>query len=234
MGQRSYEEGTATGPRRVLIVEDHPLLAEALQTLLERRAGFEVVGTESTIAGMLARVARDAPDLVVLDQHLPDGKGTDAIRRIQQGGRGIQVVGLTADASDETLLAAIEAGAAGFIPKSEPAARIIELLSRAAAGEIVIPVDDLVRLVARQTERRAHERERERVASELTPRDREILTLIAAGIDTKEIAARTGLTVNTVRGHVQAVIEKLETHSRLEAVLRAAALGLVAHPGERQ
>jgi len=221
------EEAPTDGPRRVLIVEDHPMLADALQTLLERRAGFNVIGTESTIAGMLAHVARDAPDLVVLDQHLPDGKGTDAIHAVQQRSPHTQVVVLTADASDETLLAAIEAGAAGFIPKSEPAARIIALLARAAAGEIVIPVDDLARLIARQTERRARERERQRVASELTPRDREILTLIASGIDTKEIAARTGLTVNTVRGHVQSVIEKLDTHSRLEAVLRAAALGLV-------
>ena len=216
----------------MLIVEDHPMLAEALQTLLERRAGFNVIGAESTIAGMLARIAHDAPDLVVLDQHLPDGKGTDSIQQLRQMSPRTQVVVLTADASDETLLAAVEAGAAGFIPKSEPAARIIALLSRAAAGEIVIPVDDLARLLARQSERQARERERRRVAGELTPRDREILALVAAGIDTKEIAARTGLTVNTVRGHVQSVIEKLDAHSRLEAVLRAAALGLVAHPGE--
>ena len=208
------------------------MLAEALQTLLERRAGFSVIGAESTIAGMLTHVAHDAPDLIVLDQHLPDGKGTDSIQRIRQMDPRIQVVVLTADASDETLLAAIEAGAAGFIPKSEPAARIIALLSRAAAGEIVIPVDDLARLLARQSAQQARERERRRVANELTPRDREILALIAAGIDTKEIAARTGLTVNTVRGHVQSVIEKLDAHSRLEAVLRAAALGLVARPGE--
>jgi two-component system nitrate/nitrite response regulator NarL len=222
----------AGGAKRVLIVEDHPMLAEALQTLLERRAGFEVIGSESTVAGLLEHVARDAPDLVVLDQHLPDGKGTDAIQQIRQRDPRIQIVLLTADAGDDTLLAAVEAGAAGFISKSEPAARIIALLSRAAAGEIVIPVDDLARLLGRQSEAQARDRERQRVAGVLTPRDREILSLIAAGVDTKEIAARTGLTVNTVRGHVQSVIEKLDAHSRLEAVLRAAKLGLVAHPSE--
>ena len=139
---------------------------------------------------------------------------------------------LTGAADDETLLAAIEAGVAGFISKSRPATEIIALLQRAAAGEIVIPVDDLARLLRHQRDRQSREREKQRITKELTPRDREILDLMAQGVDTKEIAARTGLAVNTVRGHVQAVIEKLETHSRLEAVLRAAALGLVLRPGD--
>src|SRR5437867_2790892 len=217
-------------PRRVLIVEDHPMLAEALGVMLARDQSLTVVGTEGTIAGALAASARESPDLVVMDQHLPDGRGTDAAQAIHRRDPNIHVVMLTGDATDETLLAAIEAGVAGFIPKSRPAPEIVTLLQRAAAGEIVIPVDDLARLLRHQKERQSRERETQRIAKELTPRDREILDLMAQGVDTKEIAARTGLAVNTVRGHVQAVIEKLETHSRLEAVLRAGALGLVRRP----
>jgi DNA-binding NarL/FixJ family response regulator len=230
-GTGTQDGRTLDAPRRVLIVEDHPLLAEALDLLLRRQDGFSVIGTESTAAGALAAVARERPDLVVMDQHLPDGKGTDATQAIHRRDRAIKVVLLTGDARDETLLAAIEAGVAGFIPKSESVANIVSLIGRAASGEIVIPIEDLTRLLKRQRERQIRERERQRVEEDLTARDREILDLMAVGVDTKEIATRTGLAVNTVRGHVQAVIEKLDTHSRLEAVLRAAALGLVRPPG---
>ena len=220
-------------PQRVLIVEDHPLLAEALEGMLGREATLSVIGIEGTIAGALATVAREKPELVLMDQQLPDGRGTDAAQAIHRSDPEVHVVMLTGNTDDETLLAAIEAGVSGFISKGRPAAEIIALVLRAAAGEIVIPVDDLARLLRNQRERQSRERERQRIANGLTPRDREILDLMAEGVDTKEIAARTGLAVNTVRGHVQAVIEKLDTHSRLEAVLRAAALGLVRRPGEQ-
>jgi DNA-binding NarL/FixJ family response regulator len=220
-------------PRRVLIVEDHPMLAEALDQMLRREPTLSVIGTEGTIAGAVATAARESPDLVVMDQHLPDGRGTDAAQAIHRRDPRIRVVMLTGDAADDTLLAAIEAGVAGFIPKGKPASEIIALLVRAASGELVVPADDLARLLRNQREHQSREHETRRVTKELTPRDREILDLVAQGVDTREIATRTGLAVSTVRGHVQAIIEKLETHSRLEAVLRAAALGLVRRPDER-
>src|SRR5439155_15612053 len=101
-----------------------------------------VVGTEGTIAGALAASARESPDLVVMDQHLPDGRGTDAAQAIHRRDPNIHVVMLTGDATDETLLAAIEAGVAGFIPKSRPAPEIIAPLHRAPPGAIVIPGHD--------------------------------------------------------------------------------------------
>jgi DNA-binding NarL/FixJ family response regulator len=216
----------------VLIVEDHPMLGEALELLLSRDARFRVIGRESTIAGAIDVAARIRPDLIVMDQHLPDGVGTDAAKTIRRREPKILVVMLTGDASDETLLAAVEAGVAGFIPKSRSASEIISLLGQAASGEIVMPVDDLARLLQRQDEKRAHEHERQRGGTELTTREREILDLMATGSDTKQIAFRTGLSVNTVRGHIQAVIEKLATHSRLEAVLRATTLGLLRRTGD--
>lgn len=214
----------------VLLVEDHPLLAEALRTLLEREQVFDVAAVEGTVAGALASASRLSADVVVLDQHLPDGKGTDIARAIRRERIGGAVVMLTGDKSDETLLAAIEAGVSGFIPKSEPIERIVALLKQAATGEIVIPADDLARLLRRQRERERARQEREQVASSLSPRDRQVLDLMSEGLDTKEIADRLSLAVNTIRGHVQAIIEKLGTHSRLEAVLRAGALGLTPKP----
>ncbi|HUQ41701.1 MAG TPA: response regulator transcription factor [Candidatus Limnocylindrales bacterium] len=216
----------------VLIVEDHPLLADALKIVLERDGTFEVVAMELNVAGGLASAASLRPNLALLDQHLPDGKGTDIARRIRRDQLGSAVVLLTGDASDDTLLAALEAGVAGFIPKSEPVEQIVELLKRAVAGEIVIPGDDLVRLLRNQREREREKRERDRVAETLTPRDRQVLDLMSEGLDTREMADRTGLAINTIRGQVQMIIEKLQTHSRLEAVVRAASLGIVRRAGE--
>ena len=115
----------------------------------------------------------------------------------------------------------------GFISKAVPAWQIVELLKRAAAGEIVIPATDLSRVLSAHSAARQADRDRTRVAHALTPRDRVVLDLLARGRDTREIAERTGLAVNTIRGHVQNLIEKLGTHSRLEAVVRAQSLGLV-------
>jgi two-component system NarL family response regulator len=134
---------------------------------------------------------------------------------------------LTADTSDETLIAAVEAGVSAFIQKSDSAATIVELVLRAAEGEMVIPAADLLRVVQRKREDTARAAQRDKASRELTPRDREILELMAGGANTREIADRTGLAISTVRGHVQAVMEKLAAHSRLEAVLRASGLGLV-------
>ena len=215
--------------KRVLLVEDHPLLAEALGLLLAREKDLAVIGAESTSAGALAAVERERPDVVVMDQHLPDGRGTDSARAIRLRDGLVTIVMLTADTSDETLLAAVEAGVAAFIPKRESAAKIVELVLRAADGEMVIPAEDLVRVMRRRSDDAARDAQRERAAKELTPRDREILDLMAGGANTKEMVERTGLAVSTVRGHIQAVIEKLAAHSRLEAVVRATELGLVRH-----
>ena len=219
-------------PVRTLVVEDHPLLADALTALLRREPDFEVLDPVTTVTHAKTAVAAHEPGLVVLDQHLPDGLGTDVARAMRSEGRRATIVMLTGDASDETLLAAIESGVTGFIAKSHPTDRIVALLKRAAAGEIVIPTQDLARLLARQREREVARRERERVDTILTPRDRQVLQLMARGHDTKEIATRTGLAVNTIRTHVQTIIEKLGVHSRLEAVVRANALGLVPPSGE--
>lgn len=217
---------------RVLIVEDHPLLGEAMDALLRREPEFDVIGVSATLADARRALAETSPALVVLDQHLPDGKGTDLARAIRDAGRGTTVVMFTGDASDDTLLAAVEAGVAGFLSKADNSHTIVSLLRRAAAGEIVIPAHDLGRLLLRQRDRELTRRERARVGADLTPRDRDILQLMAEGCDTKEMASRTGLAVNTIRGHVQTVIEKLQVHSRLEAVLRATSLELI-RPGER-
>lgn len=214
-------------PLSTLIVEDHPLLAEALVELLRRESEFDVIGTESTVTGALATIAEKLPAFIVLDQHLPDGRGTDIARALRRDRRSAIVVMLTGDASDETFLSAIEVGVVGFVSKARPAATIVELLKRAAGGEIVIATADLARLLAHQRQREQECNERERLGRSLTSRDREVLALMAQGQDTRAIATRTGLAVNTVRGHVQSVIEKLEVHSRLEAVIVASALGLV-------
>jgi RNA polymerase sigma factor (sigma-70 family) len=219
----------SSGPHRtrLLIVEDHPLLAEGLVAVLGREATFEIVGSARTAADAIRQVAATWPDLVLMDQHLPDGKGTDVAKAIRQEPVRTAVVMLTGDTSDETLLAAVEAGVSGFIPKREPIDRVVDLLKRSSRGEIVIPPTDLARLLNRQRQREIERRDAQQLIERLTRRDREVLALMAQGMDNAAIAERMTIAPNTVRGYVQNIIEKLETHSRLEAVLRATALALV-------
>ena len=214
-------------PVSVLVVEDHPLLGEALEALLRRESVFDVVGVVTSVSSALETARRSRPRLIALDQHLPDGKGTDIARALRRADWPCTLVMLTGDASDATFIEAIESGVAGFISKATSATQIVELLKRAAMGEIVIPVADLARVLAARSASAPADRDRARVERSLTPRDRVVLDLLARGRDTREIAERTGLTVNTIRGHVQNVIEKLGTHSRLEALVRAQSLGLV-------
>ncbi len=208
-------------PVRVLIVEDHPIVADGLRLALGRNDDLSVVGTART-AEEAVRIAQEtSPLVVVVDYHLPDRTGAEAVRAVRQVVPGASFVVLTADASDDTMLSAIEAGVSGYLVKSEAAADIVDAVRRAAAGEMLIPARRLAELLARGRTRAQHEDRRRALAARLTPREFEVLRLMAEGLENRVIAERLGLSVATVRVHVQNVIEKLDAHSRLEAVVRA-------------
>lgn len=217
---------------RVLLVEDHQLLAEALGLVLESKAGIEVVGSAATGEEGARLAAETRPDVALLDYRLPDATGADVARRIRASVPDAAVVILTGDPTDEALAAAVEAGAVGFLTKSGSAATVVDAVRRAAAGEILLGPDALSALVRRARERIPLSTERERTAASLTAREREILALMAQGLDTRAIAERLVVGVSTVRTHAQSVLEKLGAHSRLEAVARASSLGILT-PGGR-
>jgi len=210
---------------RVMVADDHVMMVQALLVALSREDDIDVVGTAGTVAETVSRVAETAPDVLLVDYHLPDGTGAEAVRRLAEPRP--KVVFLSADRSDDAVLAALDAGACGYLVKSEPLDRLVSAVRRAHEGEILLQPAELVSLLARQRERTRQEAVRRQVAESLTAREQEILHLMARGLDNRAIAESLHLALATVRWYVQILLEKLEVHSKLGAVVRAAELGLV-------
>ena len=212
---------------RVLVVEDHRVLADGLALLLGRQEDMEVVGMAAGVAEAVRLAAAERPDVVLMDYHLPDGTGAEATRRVLDAVAGAAVLMLTAETDDAVLHACIDAGACGYLLKSQAADQVVDAVRRAAAGETVLPAGMLARaLQYAKTQRRRQARSAE-VAGLLTAREREVLALLGSGLDNRTISERLGIGYATVRTHVQALIEKLGARSRLEAVARAAEAGLL-------
>ncbi|MDP9325029.1 MAG: response regulator transcription factor [Candidatus Dormibacteraeota bacterium] len=210
-----------------MLVEDHNVVAEALEAYLEAGEEIQVVGRAENVADAVRMAARKRPDVVLMDFYLPDGSGADAARAILAEHDGVAVVFLTADEGEETLLAAVEAGAKGYVNKTASGTDIIDSIHRAASGEMLIPAARLAELVGRQRELAQEREEHGRIRGVLTPREMEVLAAMASGTDSHGIAEQLGISFTTVRTHTQSVLEKLGVHSKLEAVRRAEELGLV-------
>jgi len=215
-------EVQADQPIRVLIVEDHRLVAEGLQAVLSAYSDIQVVGVAGSVAEAVRMDSALAPDVVLMDFRLPDGNGADATAQIRRQHRTVAVLFLSTDESEDTLVAAVRAGGIGYLSKARAAAEVAAAVRRAAEGEMLIPASRLASLLARAQDRFRDETERTRLLGELTPREKEILALMADGLDNRAIASRLSISFTTVRGHVQNILEKLDAHSKLEAVARAA------------
>lgn len=213
---------------RVLIVDDHASFSESLRDVLGRRAGIVVTGTAATVKDAVRLADESSPDVVLMDQRLPDGTGAEAGARILARHPGIAIVILTGGSSADDLLDAVEAGACGYLLKTEGVAEIAEAITRAAAGEMLIPAATLMELLRRKSERDRKRSADAHVAASLTPREREVLHRMASARDTAGIAEDIGVSHHTARSYVQSVMEKLGTHTRLAAVLRAQELGLLS------
>jgi DNA-binding NarL/FixJ family response regulator len=206
---------------RVLLCDDHQVFAEALAGLLQAD-GLEVVDVVGRVGDAVAAAMAKKPDVVLMDYELPDGDGVGATRAIKAVVPDAHVVLLTSNADEDVLVSAIEAGASGFVTKHKPAAEVTAAIRAAAGGEMLVSSDMLARLLPRMnrtTERKG--------AYDLTARELEVLDLLADGTPNQELAARMGISRNTVRNHVQNLLTKLGVHSRLEAVALATREGLL-------
>jgi DNA-binding NarL/FixJ family response regulator len=213
---------------RVLIVDDHNVFAQGLALLLAASADLDVVGTAATAADAHRIAERERPDVVLMDFRLPDGTGAEAASRIHTSVPAAAVVMLSADSGDDAVLTAVEAGAVGYLLKTEAAASVVTAVRRAADGEVLLPPTLLAGLVARQRNRAREASERRARRDLLTGRERDVLGLMAEGLDNKAIAARLAISLHTARGYIQSLLEKLGAHSKLEAVVRASQLGLLS------
>jgi DNA-binding NarL/FixJ family response regulator len=203
---------------RVLIVDDHPLTREALASLLAQH-DFDVVAQASDGSEAIERAAEQQPDLVLLDLTMPGLDGLVALPRIREAAPACEVVVLTASGTEENLLAAIRAGAAGYLLKSEPPERIASFLRGVAGGEAALSGS-----VARRLLERVREGGRlgggipDEIAAKLSAREVEVLLLLDEHLGTDEIASRLFISEHTVRSHVKSLLRKLEVSSRREAL----------------
>jgi DNA-binding NarL/FixJ family response regulator len=216
-------------PVRVLLVDDQALFREALGTLLGVRPEIRVVGEAANGAEALDRSAELAPDVVLMDLHMPVLDGVGATRRLRVEQPGVRVLALTTFDDDEDVFSALRAGAVGYLLKDVPSDRLVEGILAAARGESVLQPSVAAKVVARfaQLPEDGVGVARQPLVVPLSDRELEVLRLLADGGSNREIAGALFLAEGTVKNHVTNVLAKLGARDRTQAALRARALGLV-------
>ena len=209
-----------TGTTRVLIVEDHQVVAEGLAALINDQEDMSVVGSAGSVADSIARAAELQPDVVLIDFRLTDGTGADAAAAIRQVRPDSRLIFLTREDTDVVRIAAVEAGASAFIHKSRAAQEVVDAIRVVANGGSLFTPRTIAQLL---NTRREVEAQLER----LTPREKEVLRLMAEGIASRDIASKLGISYTTVRTHIRSLGSKLGVHSKLEAIVKARELALV-------
>ena len=212
---------TVAGPVRVLIVEDHEVLSSSLAMVLDSEPDLHTVGRAGTLAEARRVIVSADPHVVLLDHQLPDGDGVASIEDLRALREGIAFVVLTASTSDSVLVAAVQAGASGFVSKTRGVSEVTTAVRAAAAGEAVISPEMLMRLLPRFRGAATEP------ALKLTDREQEVLTLLADGLSNAAIGERLVVSVHTVRNHVANLAAKLGAHSRLEVLSIAMRKGLL-------
>jgi two-component system nitrate/nitrite response regulator NarL len=196
--------------------------------MLERESGFEVVGQAGSIAEARELDGKAIEDLevAIVDLALPDGDGLDLIEDFYSQPRTVTLV-LSASLEPGRFARAVEAGAAGVLHKSTPIIEIVDAVRKLKAGEALLSpreVVEMLRLVGRE---RQEELAAQRAVERLTPREKEVLQALAEGLESREIAERLNVTVETERTHMVNILHKLGVHSRLQALVFAARYGVV-------
>ena len=208
-------------------MQRHPLLASAIARIFETAADMSMCGIARTGAEAAAAASRSKAAVVLLDFDLPDMSGPAAAAMIRAESPEVAIVFHSAEDSETALLDAIDAGATAYLTKSANANQIVEAVRRSARGDVLIPASLFAKAIARQRSVLAKQEDRVRFAARFTPRELEVLNLLAEGLDTMSMSHRLGIAPHTVEWHVKHVIEKLEVHSKLQAVIAAARLGLI-------
>jgi RNA polymerase sigma factor (sigma-70 family) len=205
---------------RVLIVEDHQVVAEGLAALINDQKDMTVVGTAGSVAESITRATELDPDIVLMDFRLTDGTGADAGAGIRRVRPDTKLIFLTREDSDVARFAALEAGASAFIHKSRAAQEVVDAIRTVAGGGTLFTPRSIASLL---NKRRQIESQLER----LTSREKEVLRLMAEGTSSREIASKLGISYTTVRTHIRSLGSKLGVHSKLEAIVKARELALV-------
>jgi DNA-binding NarL/FixJ family response regulator len=210
---------------RVLLVDDHAAVRQAIAAMFERERDFQVVGQAASLAearGMLKEV-----DVAVVDLGLPDGYGGELITELSVVNPRSQALVLSASLDRTEIARAIESGAAGTLDKVAQLDELVDAVRRLRAGETLIPLDEVLELLRFAGQQREHERQDRAAIARLTPRELEVLQALAEGLDSQAIADRLYISIRTERNHVANILAKLGVHSQLQALVFALRYGVV-------
>jgi DNA-binding NarL/FixJ family response regulator len=208
---------------RVLLVDDHELIREGLRRALEREAGIEVVAEAASVAEGIAMGRKSEPSVAIVDLRLPDGNGLDVVRALREQSADMGIVVLTMYAGDNQLFDALDAGASAFVPKSAPAEEIVAAARHAASAPRSFTSADLAEAMKRRTSPQG---------PQLSPREREVLQLLADGMGVSQISRQLFISDSTTKTHISKLYDKLGAGNRAQALMTALRLGLLASPDD--
>lgn len=208
----------------VILVDDHELIRHGLRRAFDRDGTFDVAGEASSVEEALCQIRRHSPDVVVTDLQLPDRTGMDLIRELRATSDSIGLVLLTMHAGDDTLFAALEAGASALVSKEAPADDVVSAARQAAVSPRSFSARDLV---GAMTRRRAPQSE-----PLLSGREQEILLLISEGHGVAAISRRLFISDSTTKTHISRIYDKLGAANRAQAIMLAVRSGLLSTAGE--
>lgn len=202
----------------LLVIDDHPLFRKGVADLIAMDATLNVIGEAASGEEGYAKAKELHPDLILLDLNMKGMDGIETLKAIKEADLDSRVIMLTVSDNEENVVAALRAGADGYLLKDMEPEHILERLRQAAAGRLVIS-DNLTELLARALCEEPHPRDED--AAGLTDRERQILELVAQGLSNKHIARELNITEGTVKVHVKHLLKKLNLRSRVEAAVWA-------------
>ena len=206
-----------------MVVDDHPVLRDGLSAVLSTQPDFRVIGEAESGAEAVRKVVELGPDVVMLDLEMPEMDGVETLKRLREHNPDIRVIVFTAFDADERILAAVQAGAQGYLLKGAPRGQIFEAVRVVHSGDSLLqPV--VASKLLRQMSQTAESPD---ALGSVTSRESEVLNLLALGLQNKEIAGQLGISERTVKFHVGSILSKLNAGNRTEAVTIALQRGLV-------
>ncbi len=211
-------------PIRALIVDDHALFRRGLEMVLAAEDDIELVGEASDGAEAVEKAAESLPDVVLMDIRMPKSSGIEACRAMKEAAPSSKIVMLTISDEEEDLFEAIRAGASGYLLKDIPLDEVADVVRAVHGGQSLINPSMAAKLLtefATLAKRDEGERVEPVPAPKLTDREMQVLKLVARGMNNRDIAKELFISENTVKNHVRNILEKLQIHSRMEAVMIA-------------
>jgi DNA-binding NarL/FixJ family response regulator len=221
-----------TSPIRVLLVDDDDLMRAGLKAVLSSDAGIDVVGEAGDGRAAVERTRALRPDLVLMDVRMPDLDGIAATREVLGTSPEVRVVILTTFEQDDYIFGALNAGASGFLLKRTGPEQLLAAIHTVAAGDSLLSPSVTRTVIARMARQPTPQIGSDRLLGELTPREREVLELVARGLSNREIASELVIEESTVKTHVKRILMKLRLRDRIQAVIFAYESGLT-QPGPK-